>query len=537
MSLSPDQVELLSKLRKTTSSVKAKTTAGSDTEAAINNLTQYVDKLELSMQDTQKQLATAKVTSINAQTKITELMSKQAASSTLDVMDESAIEKYLASNSSASLAVEVKRAILNGQASGLILHDPTINQEMSYWRNELSSTEVPSAAEGLKALQDIPTFSGDNTISWVSFEHPWQVAIRNRNLQEQTLRTALASKLKGAALTWYLSLEDVADLSFSDIMTKLRERYTNDSTAALNSVRGISQGPKEEVRDFSARLLLAARGLLPLRSNQLSVLQYPNGKIHTIPNPFKSEEDKEYRSKYQSALTQLTPYFLGGLRSDIRARLTADEYTDYNDIVKAACKAEWMNTTASSSVSVHNLSLNPVAVENAGSAQAECHAISDRPARVPYNRHNRPSTSSTYSTPPRNVAFAGNCFNCGVYGHTSRECQKSRSGRFTPYQNLRNNSRPRSHSRDSRDNRSSSFSRNRSKSKSPRRVQISRNDLKAFALWKKDNIKGARAKSPKKIVHFLERTEHGLTEDEIAQYELELTSDTETDYETESLYR
>jgi hypothetical protein len=347
-------------------------------------------------------------------------------------------------------------------------------------------------------------------------------------------------------LTWYLSLEDVADLSFSDIMTKLRERYTNDSTAALNSVRSISQGPKEEVRDFSARLLLAARGLLPQRSNQLSVLKYSNGKVYTIPNPFKSEEDKEYRAKYQAALTQLTPYFLGGLRSDIRTRLTADEYTDYNDIVTAACKAEWMNTTASTSVSVHNLSLNPIE-DNAGSAQAECHALAERSSRPSYN--NRSTRFSTYPTPPRNVAFSGNCFNCGVFGHTSRECQKPRSGRSPSYQQnqqtYRSNSRPRSTSRDSRnfrdyrDNRSSSHSRNRSKSKSPHRVKVSRNDLKAFALWKKDNDRRSvpRSKSPRRIVHFLERTEHGLTDEELAQYELELASDSETDYDTESLYR
>jgi hypothetical protein len=334
------------------------------------------------------------------------------------------------------LSAVVRTAIYTGKINKLNLHHPTVAQEMQYWR-EIDDVKE-NVGEGMRALEQIPIFTGDGVVSWISFEHPWMVAIKNKNLSETTLRTALVSKLQGAAGIYYLSLDRVERLGFAEVMEKLRERYTRDSTSAVNVVSNMFQKQNERVLDFSARILLAGRGMLPVAPKELSVMKFPSSE-YTFPNPLFIDQEKSYDLQHKLSLTHITKYFLSGLRGDIKDRITSNKYTSYTESVDAAEKAEWMKDSVIVA-KVHHLQQADDDEDEEDESAAEANVLKGQRRSTgkkmqltkfksqtsPYKKGN-----FVHSTKKdiRKATKEDQCFNCQKYGHFSKDCFQKKKGK------------------------------------------------------------------------------------------------------------
>lgn len=333
-----------------------------------------------------------------------------------------------------ALSDAVRRAYVSDMAKGIILYDPTLDEEMNFWRSKDVPCPTP-AAEGLKSLHSVPVFTGDNQgPTWVQFEHPWLIAIRNRNLSEQTLRTALASKLQGPAGMFYIAIPMVETKGFADVMDILRERYTLDTTAASHLVDTTTQNASESVESYAAKMLVAARGLMPRPPKELQVIRFPEGQTFVFPNPLVTEQNEQYKSGMDQVHVQLCNPFLRGLKPEIRARLHSKRYVRFDVAKQAAVEAEWMLTFEGVTVPVYN-----VQTDNADEEVVHALTRGGKNTRGTFRGRGRGGSfrgsrgrgrggGSFY--PPRGAGNAkpnsdrtrGECFTCHKKGHFTRDC-------------------------------------------------------------------------------------------------------------------
>ena len=279
------------------------------------------------------------------------------------------------------------------------LREPTVSEELAYWRKIGESDDAPrERSHDMKALQSIPDFHGGNESQWRAFEHPWIVAIRNRSITEQDLRTTLYQKLKGSAATFYLSIPGIETMSFGNIMAKLREQYTSDTLTAFNKIASMTQKTGESVKDFSARMIVECKGSQPRAPHELAVL-VAGTKTYVMPNPMREEEEATFPERLKESQTKLANSYLRGLRPDITSRMTSDKYTDFAQVVEAAEKAEWMKDSIQTGM-IHTLEVEVNAMNLGGKKN-----------NFKFERKDQGGQ--------KNDA----CFRCGKTGHWAAECR------------------------------------------------------------------------------------------------------------------
>jgi hypothetical protein len=342
----------------------------------------------------------------------------------VDLKDDTAIRAHL-TNAAFPTYLEKRTELsklaridyLSGRLSSFDFRLPTVAEELNYWKQAGTPDE---AKVDLKALDVIPVFKGESEAAWRAFEFPWLVAIRNRNISEINLKTAFYQRLQGAAAVYYLSLPRVETMAFGEILQALRDKYTSSSFVAQNKIKGMTQGPKESVADFAARMRVAAKGIFPAPPRELKVLKVSTNPSveYVIPNPLLAEEERDYTEQYRRAESGIASNYLQGLRPEVQMRLNSRKYENLHDIIQEAEAAEWMKDSMSSGILHHidevNL-LTPNFVKKA-------YKTGENAGATGYSRFSR-SAPDKKEEPRR-------CFACGSDGHFIAEC---------PQKNRRNN--------------------------------------------------------------------------------------------------
>lgn len=321
-----------------------------------------------------------------------------------------------------ALSDQVRMALQQSHIPGNpkpVLREPTVSEELDYWRNAGPLDDHNGRHHDMKALTIIPEFSGGSETQWRAFEHPWIMAIRNRNITETDMKTVLYPKLKGSAAALYLSIPGVDTMPFGEIMNRMRKEYMSDQLTAFNRINGMSQKHNETVRDFSNRMILEGAGSMPRAPRELAVL-VADKVSYVIPNPSKKEEDESFPERYAEAQSRLANAFLRGLRPEITARMTSERYTSYEQVVEAARKAEWMKDSISTGM-IHTLE-----------AEVNAMNIKDRSGGrfKPRGKGQQGQQSSDA------------CFRCGRSGHWAAECRQPNKAFATSEQAHVQRSRP-----------------------------------------------------------------------------------------------
>lgn len=325
-----------------------------------------------------------------------------------------------------ALSQAVKQQILNKKMDRSRLKPTTLSHELLYWRTvgEAQGGVRPdqSVMADLKALAGIPTFSGGDDAVWREFELPWLMAVRNRNISEQDLKTVLSQRLQGNAKQYYMSIPGVLAKSFGETMEALKKRYANDFIKSQALVEGATQGPQQKVEDFAASVLVKGRGMLPEEPSELKILTIPNSEVeYVIPNPILEEEEAAYRTKYTHARNQLTRFLYRGLRTSTQARLTSEKYTDFDTLLENAVKAEWMKDSGTGGLVHHLQTEEQTELQNLKQRveQLSLHALNNKPFK-PWSsfRGNRGKPGRATSGQQRDST----CFECGSLDHWVSEC-------------------------------------------------------------------------------------------------------------------
>jgi hypothetical protein len=288
-------------------------------------------------------------------------------------------------------------AVTAGKVTALILQDPKVEEELDYHR-KVAESEGASTKMDSRVFDSIPEFRGDSELEWRRFERCWLVAVRNHGMTESNLLTALIPRLKGTAQTFYMSLREGAEMSFGQLMQALRTRYASDRMNAQNRIVGITQGSKESVNDYYARLQVAAAALYPPTPCELKVAVV-EGSSYIMPNPIKGDEKAEYNALVRLAETTILRHFLVGLRPEVQEKLPTAKYERLDQAVEAARDAEWMY--GSMSGMLHNLTAHSTHAID----QEECY--------------------TTTATGRRSMG--PQCYGCQEYGHIRRNCPKEKS--------------------------------------------------------------------------------------------------------------
>ena len=375
-----------------TQDVKAILSGSKVTEADVKEAKKKLDLIEKQILENQEKLAAVTLRD-----------------STLDVNNSAAVDHFLWGLQNQGLSFQDQRQALTDKVRHahllgirLNLRHTTISEELKYWRD---SGENRDRNHDMKALQSIPAFNGGSESQWRAFEHPWLVAIRNRNITEQDLLTALYQKLQGSAATFYLSLDAIETMTFGEVMEKLRKKYTTDPLTAMNKIQSLTQLPKESVEDYAARMIVEGKGLQPSTPGELKVLVTMD-KCYIIPNPMKKEEMEVYPREVATSRSLLSPAFLRNMKPDIASRLPSERYTEFDQLVEAAKKAEWMKNSISTGM-IHAIdvdcSVNAVGNESKGHFQG------------------------------KQGEKKGDCFNCGKPGHWASECKDAPASSGKPF--------------------------------------------------------------------------------------------------------
>ncbi len=141
----------------------------------------------------------------------------------------------------AAIAAMVQRAKSADPNLPIQIIPATIAEELWYYR-QLGGQTQDTLRHDLKALEKIPVFLADETdpckldAKWRAMELPFIMAVRNRHISEEDLKTALMSCMQGNPEQFLLAQPYITNMSFDQIMTLCRHRFYVTDSSVLDLV-------------------------------------------------------------------------------------------------------------------------------------------------------------------------------------------------------------------------------------------------------------------------------------------------------------
>jgi hypothetical protein len=333
-----------------------------------------------------------------------------------------------------------------GAATGAntkIYLDPTVSELRAYSKT-LTNGENRSLSG--KVIAKIPRFSGeDPKYTWPQFAMQIEIACMNQSYEDGELKMILLQALEGAAFQYLNAHKELIEKDFGYIMKHLESVYGHKPQQDIAKLRSLVQEPRENVRNFSTRVLNCTNALRPQKPFPAKV-EVIEGERVVKRNPLLDMETEKYEAQLKQLNTFLLSYFLQGLKPEVRRTMKVEMYNDFEAAIKAAEDAEYFLEATGMQMSLHNV--------NADNAESN----------VNFVQHNSLNEMDKRPVPvfkKRSDISNVKCFRCGKKGHMQRNCYVKSQSKFKnrDRSNERRKSPFRKASRSrSRDNRKGNYS-------------------------------------------------------------------------------
>lgn len=308
----------------------------------------------------------------------------------------------------------------------------------------------------MNAGMKIPSYSGQGDDNWDQFLYSIKIAsLGLAHPTDNTMKSLLLGGLRGAANEYCQAHPELIEMTYEQLISHLSEKFEKDKRGGHVKLHEISQRNNESIFEYHTRLQNAAQGLLKrpipegLDQNAIEILQ---------------------RERVATVGAMVLPYFLKGLKNNIRETVMIQRPTNMTDALKIAHEQEKYMQQLGVVEELKVMHINEDSVVNQASE------VLTNLNKTNTSRKNYISNNVTCYKCGEKGHYSNNCneiitcLYCGMKGHVVVECKmrKEDNQKRDEGRQPRKNVRFRSGSRDRKNSKSRSGSRSPKRSGSPK---------------------------------------------------------------------
>jgi hypothetical protein len=289
----------------------------------------------------------------------------------------------------------------------------------------------------------LPEFHGDlinhPEETWkrylLNLDLAYAVAGASKDTVEKAQRAAhILQGLRGKARRYFELNPELKDKDLKDLESILEKKFGRASMQGLIDLTKIVQKPNESVMEFVARLKAAAEALMqPMKNITLATQQeIDDGKVDKKFARTAEQFKIEKAAFKEAAATLLMPYFMKGLRSDLRRAVAQDEPVIFSQAVERAERHE-QYCEVYGAIGMANLAIGEAPKRNpVEEASRQLQALNNSPRKVSFppqgevKRFNPVQRQEPRREPrrePRKATADDRCHFCTKAGHFQRDCR------------------------------------------------------------------------------------------------------------------